>query len=260
MCTFRFILVVCNCLWLGIFKSIWLGIFNLTCCVALNWPCLGTFNWLMSCDIIICLAVWLLWKGAIMSCVPAIELTGETAFYTLYTVVSSSNYLLTCHLSLSCVYISVCHPVCFCVSVAMPYSFNFLEVNCLIIICLGIFLCIVEYTYMYMCVCVCVCVCVSVWRLFMIFFVCVCVCHSVCFCLYVCMCVCVCVCACVRACVRACVCVCVCVRVCICRKTRTLFQHPTFRPWTHHQTWTSSRIGEIVQMVANSTCIHMRMC
>ena len=38
-------------------------------------------------------------------------------------------------------------------------------------------------------------------------------------------------------------CVCVCVWVCICRKTRTLSRHPTLRPWTHHQTWTSADWG-----------------
>ena len=40
-----------------------------------------------------------------------------------------------------------------------------------------------------------------------------------------------------------CVCVCVCVWVCICRKMRTLFRYPTFRPRTHHQTWTSTDWG-----------------
>ena len=55
---------------------------------------------------------------------------------------------------------------------------------------------------------------------------------------------------CVGICVFVCVfinlewCVCVCVCVCICRKTRTLFRHPTFRPWTHHQTWTSTDLGD----------------
>ena len=39
-------------------------------------------------------------------------------------------------------------------------------------------------------------------------------------------------------------CVCVCVWVCICRKTRTLFRHPIFRSWTHHQTWTSADWGD----------------
>ena len=45
-------------------------------------------------------------------------------------------------------------------------------------------------------------------------------------------------------CVCACVCVCVCVWVCICRKTRTLFRHPIFRSWMHHQTWTSADWGD----------------
>ena len=57
--------------------------------------------------------------------------------------------------------------------------------------------------------------------------------------------VCVCVCVSVSMCVCApCVYLCVCVWMYICRKTRTLFRHPIFRSWTHHQMWTSADWGD----------------
>ena len=57
--------------------------------------------------------------------------------------------------------------------------------------------------------------------------------------------VCVCVCECVCVPENVCVCDQFCVCVCICRKTSTLFRHPTFRQWKRTTKRGRLRIREI---------------
>ena len=59
-----------------------------------------------------------------------------------------------------------------------------------------------------------------------------------------------------------CVCVCVCVCECVCVFARKRGPCSDILHLDRGRTTKRGRprIGEIVQMVANSTCIHMRMC
>ena len=82
-----------------------------------------------------------------------------------------------------------------------------------------------------------------------------------------CVCVCVCVCVCDVG-LEGCVCerrMCVCVCVCVCVSVYLPENEDLVSDILHSDSGRATkrgrpRIGEIVLMVANSTCIHMRMC